>query len=49
MNYPDYMDSDMRELMDVLGKAIVPRHKRKAVVRENLHTPYYSRGRYTSI
>ena len=43
------MDADMRELMDVLGRAIVPRQKRKAVCRENLHTPYYSRGRYTNI
>ena len=43
------MDAEMRELMDALGKAIVPRNKRKAVYRTNWHTPYYSRGRYQRI
>lgn len=43
------MDQDMRELMEVLCKAIVPVNKRKAVVRTHWHTPYYSRGRYTKL
>jgi hypothetical protein len=43
------MDADMRELMDVLGTIIVPRHKRKTVSRENLHAPYYSRNRYKRV
>lgn len=43
------MDADMRQLMDVLGKAIVPRSKRKTVYREHLHTSYYSRGRFTRL
>ena len=47
MNYPDYIDADMRELLDALGKAIVPNHK--AVWRENIHVPYYSRGRYKRV
>lgn len=49
MNKPDYIDADMRELMDALGKAIVPRSRRMAVYRENLHTPYHSRNRYTRV
>lgn len=49
MEYPDYIDADMRELMDVLGTIIVPRHKRKTVYRDRLHTPYYSRGRYARL
>ena len=48
MKYPRYMDEDMRELMEELGKAIVPRRKRRAVVRTNWHTPYYSNKRYTN-
>ena len=46
MNRPDYMDADMRQLMNVLGKAIVPRSERKTVYRENLHSAYYSHNRY---
>ena len=49
MNYLDYMDADMRELVEALGRAIVPRKNCRSVYRENLHTPYYSRGRYTGI
>ena len=49
MNYPDYADAEMRELLDALGTAVVPRRKRKAVVRTNWHTPYYTRGRYRRI
>jgi len=43
------MDSEMRELLDVLGKAIVSPSKRKAVWRTNLHTPYYSANRYKRV
>lgn len=49
MNYPDYIDAEMRELLDVMGTAVVPRSKRKAVVRTNRHVPYYTRGRYRRI
>ena len=47
--YPDFIDADMRELLDELGKAIVPAHKRKPVFRTNWHVPYYSKNRYTKI
>ena len=43
------MDADMRELMKELGKAIVPRNRRKAVYRTNWHVPYYSRNRYSRL
>ena len=43
------MDKEMRELLDVLGKAIVPPGKRKAVWRTNWHTPYYSANRYNRV
>ena len=46
MNYPDFIDEEMRELLDMMDKVVVPRSKRKAVVRKNLHTPYYTKGRY---
>lgn len=49
MNYPDYVDPEMRELLDVLGAAIVPRSRRKACVKTAWHTPYYSKKRYTRI
>ena len=49
MEYPKYVDPQMREILNLLGKAIVPREKRKAVVRTNYHRPYYSRGRDTRI
>lgn len=49
MNYPDYVDDEMRELLDVMGKAIVPRKKRRAVYRTNWHTPHYSHARYKRI
>ena len=42
MNYPDYIDAEMRELLDTMGKVIVPRAKRKACVRTSWHVPYYS-------
>lgn len=43
------MDPEMQELMALLSTAIVPRHRRKAVVKVNAHAPYYSRSRYKSI
>lgn len=49
MEYTDYMDAEMREIMNALGEAVVPRHKRKTVYRDRLHTPYYSRGRYARL
>ena len=47
MPMQNYIDPDMRELLDALGKAIVPNHK--AVWRENIHVPYYSRDRYKRV
>ena len=46
MEHPDFIDGDMQELLDELGKAVVPAGKRRAVVRTNYHTPYYMNGRY---
>lgn len=43
------MDSEMRELIEALGKAIVPPGKRKAVWRTNWHAPYYSQERYKRV
>ena len=43
---PDFIDAEMRDILDTLGKAMVPRNKRKAVVRTNWHTPCYSDTRY---
>ena len=48
-NYPDFIDEEMRELLDTMKKAVVPRRRRKAVVRTNWHTPYYSNKRYRSM
>jgi len=47
MNYPDYVDEDMRKLLDALNEVLVPRKKRKPVIKLHLHTPPYTRGRYT--
>lgn len=46
MDYPNFIDPEMRELLDAMSKAIVPRKNRKAVVRTNWHTPCYSHSRY---
>lgn len=48
MSTPD-IDPEMRELMEVLGKCIVPRSRRRAAVRTNYHAPYYSSRRYRYI
>lgn len=40
------IDPEMQELMSLLSSAIVPRSRRKAVVRTNYHAPYYSKSRY---
>lgn len=49
MKYPNYIDAEMRSLLDTLNKCIVPAKDRKAVYRTNYHTPYYSRGRYKRV
>ena len=41
------MDADMRELVTLLGACI--RKPSRPVWRENLHTPYYSSGRYKRV
>ena len=41
-----YIDPEMRELLEALGKAIVPRKRRQAAVRTNRHVPYYTDARY---
>jgi hypothetical protein len=46
MKYPKYVDAEMRELLDVLGTAVVPRHKRKVCIKTNYQVPYYTKGRY---
>lgn len=46
VNYPDFIDQEMRDLLDAMGKGLVPRSKRKAVVRTNWHAPCYARNRY---
>ena len=49
MKYPDYVDAEMRELLDTLGKLVVPRSKRKPVEITRWSVPHYSRGRYVRI
>lgn len=44
-----YIDPEMREILDALGTAIVPRKNRPARVRTNWHVPYYTRSRYKRI
>ncbi len=46
MNHVD-MDPEMQEMMSLLSSAIVPRSRRKAVVRTNYRAPYYSKSRYS--
>lgn len=48
MNHTD-VDPEMQELMALLSSAIVPRHRRKAVVRTNYRAPYYTKSRYSRI
>ena len=43
------MDDDMKELFGALSKAVVPMHRRQAVVRTNRHVPYYNDARYKRI
>jgi len=49
MERPDFIDAEMQELLDAMGAAIVPRSRRRVVVRTNWHVPYYSQGRYKKI
>ena len=41
------IDPEMQEMLSLLSTAIVPRHRRKAVVRTNYHAPYYTKSRYS--
>ena len=43
------IDPEMRELLNLMARAVVPRSKRRAVVRENCHSAYYSPNRYRYI
>ena len=45
----NYIDDDMRELMDMMVKAVVPRNRRRSVYRTNWHTPCYSHSRYRKV
>lgn len=49
MNYPKFIDAEMRDLLDTMSKSVVPQSKRKAVVSTNWHTPHYSKIRYKSL
>jgi hypothetical protein len=49
MNYPNFIDPEMRELLGAMSKAVVPRKKRKTVVRINWHTPCYSHSRFKTL
>lgn len=40
------IDPEMQEMISLLSSAIVPRSRRKAVVKVNTHAPYYSHSRY---
>jgi hypothetical protein len=43
---PIEVDPDMAELLSVFSKAIVPRSRRRTVVRSNTHSTYYNDARY---
>ena len=45
----DYMDDEMKDLLEVMSKAVVPRNRRRAVFRTNWHAPYYSHSRYRKV
>lgn len=49
MSRNENIDPEMRELMGLLGKAIVPRSRRPAVFRVKKHSPYYSDRRWTRL
>ena len=49
MKRQNEMDADMRELVTILGAAIAPQHRRKAVYGTNWHSPYYSRNRHKRV
>ena len=42
----EIMDPEMRELMDVLSRSVVPRNRRRTVVRMNHHSTYYNDNKY---
>ena len=43
---PIDIDPEMAELLSVFSKAIVPRSRRRTVVRSNAHSTYYNDARY---
>ena len=43
---PIDIDPEMAELLSVFSKAIVPRSRRRTVVRRNAHSTYYNNARY---
>ena len=43
------MDPETRELVELLGKAIVPIGKRRTVVHIKNRSPYYTDSRYKRI
>lgn len=45
----EIMDPEMRELMDVLSRSVVPRNRRRTVVRMNHHSTYYNDNKYRYI
>lgn len=48
MNKQRYIDPEMRELLDALGMAI-NKGRRRPVVRQNFHAPYYSPSRWKRV
>lgn len=45
----EIMDPEMRELQELLACAIVPRNRRRTVVRMNHHSTYYNDNKYRYI
>lgn len=43
---PIDIDPEMAELLSVFSKAIVPRSRRRTIVRSNTHSTYYNAARY---
>lgn len=45
----EIMDPEMREFMELFARAIVPRNRRRTVVRMNHHSTYYNDNKYRYI
>ncbi len=45
----EIMDPEMRELQELFARAIVPRNRRRTVVRMNYHSTYYNDNKYRYI